>query len=91
MVAISEAAQASAVYFGHFIQVCASLTPRNIVQLDLKQQQHPLSNENQQAMKYIYVLYIYICVITHFHLHIFVIKKMSLNFGDKTHLIGFCR
>lgn len=81
MVAISEAAQASAVYFGHFIQVCASLTPRNIVQLDQKQQQHPLSNENQQAMKYI----------TCFHLHIFVIKKMSLNFGDKTHLIGFCR
>ena len=66
MVAISEAAQANAVYFGHFIQVCASLTPRNIVQLDQKQQQHPLSNENQQAMKYI----------TCFHLNIFVIKNV---------------
>ena len=65
MVAISEAAQASAVYFGHFIQVCASLTPRNIVQLDQKQQQHPLSNENQQAMKYITCF-----------LNIFVIKNV---------------
>ena len=48
---ISEAAQANAVYLLLYPTLCFTDSPRNIVQLYLKQQNHTLANENQQAIK----------------------------------------